>query len=320
MYASCAFVPGELRVSARELRVRVHESARSCPPTCGQLGPAGARRAGGVGRVRQGGRMTTSPPAPSRPAPWCCPRRVCSPRCSTCSCRAPAAAAPLRGRAGAPAVRRSSARRCGRCCPVGSRSRPRAGTAGGCAAPFSSTRNAGGATSPAHCPPCSSRRWARSAGAGDVWLVPAPSRPSAARARGGDHVLRLCRHLARGDPGRSVAPALRLGRRARDSVGLDAAAAGGEPGGAPPGGRPGLAAGGRDAWSLSTTSSPPARRYGPAGRPSLGPIATLRQLSFLPTRPHGKHARNTRMVAEKTTHCRTCTDRGHSNFRSVVGL
>ena len=42
-------------------------------------------------------------------------------------------------------------------------------------------------------------------------------------------------------------------------------------------------------WSLSTTSSPPARRYGPAGRPSLGPIATLRQLSFLPTRPHGKH-------------------------------
>ncbi len=55
-------MPGELRVSARELRVRVHESARSCPPTCGQLGPAGARRAGGVGRVRQGGRMTTSSP------------------------------------------------------------------------------------------------------------------------------------------------------------------------------------------------------------------------------------------------------------------
>jgi predicted amidophosphoribosyltransferase len=58
----------------------------------------------------------------------------------------------------------------------------------------------------------------------ETWLVPAPSRPAAARARGGDHVLRLCRHLSRGDPRLRVAPALRLGRRARDSVGLDAAA------------------------------------------------------------------------------------------------
>ena len=58
----------------------------------------------------------------------------------------------------------------------------------------------------------------------ETWLVPAPSRPAAARARGGDHVLRLCRHLSRGDPRLHVAPALRLGRRARDSVGLDAAA------------------------------------------------------------------------------------------------
>jgi predicted amidophosphoribosyltransferase len=56
------------------------------------------------------------------------------------------------------------------------------------------------------------------------WLVPAPSRPAAARARGGDHVLRLCRRLARGDPRLRVAPALALARRARDSVGLDAAA------------------------------------------------------------------------------------------------
>lgn len=60
-----------------------------------------------------------------------------------------------------------------------------------------------------------------------VWLVPAPSRPSAARSRGGDHVLRLCRALATGPrtsgAGLRVAPALRLGRRARDSVGLDAA-------------------------------------------------------------------------------------------------
>jgi predicted amidophosphoribosyltransferase len=59
---------------------------------------------------------------------------------------------------------------------------------------------------------------------GQWWLVPAPSRPAAARARGGDHVLRLCRHLARDDAHLHVAPALRLQRRARDSVGLDAAA------------------------------------------------------------------------------------------------
>ncbi|ANY07595.1 double zinc ribbon domain-containing protein [Pseudonocardia sp. HH130630-07] len=60
-----------------------------------------------------------------------------------------------------------------------------------------------------------------------VWLVPAPSRPAAARARGGDHVLRLCRELeprlaAVGLPARTL-PVLALDRRARDSVGLDAA-------------------------------------------------------------------------------------------------
>jgi predicted amidophosphoribosyltransferase len=50
-------------------------------------------------------------------------------------------------------------------------------------------------------------------------LVPAPSRPSAARARGGDHVLRLCRRVA---PERTL-PLLGLARRTRDSLGLDAA-------------------------------------------------------------------------------------------------
>jgi len=60
-------------------------------------------------------------------------------------------------------------------------------------------------------------------GQGQCWLVPAPSRPAAARARGGDHVRRLCRQLARGDPRLQIAPALRLGRQARDSVGLGAA-------------------------------------------------------------------------------------------------
>jgi predicted amidophosphoribosyltransferase len=56
-----------------------------------------------------------------------------------------------------------------------------------------------------------------------VWLVPAPSRPAAARARGGDHVARLCRAVAARRPGVRVARPLRLARRARDSVGLDAA-------------------------------------------------------------------------------------------------
>ncbi len=56
-----------------------------------------------------------------------------------------------------------------------------------------------------------------------TFLVPAPSRPSAARARGGDHVLRLCRALAAGRPQLQVVAPLGLSRRARDSVGLDPA-------------------------------------------------------------------------------------------------
>jgi len=61
-----------------------------------------------------------------------------------------------------------------------------------------------------------------------VWLVPAPSRAAAARARGGDHVLRLCRLLAaRSAPGEvaqvRVARALQLTAGVSDSVGLDAA-------------------------------------------------------------------------------------------------
>jgi predicted amidophosphoribosyltransferase len=63
--------------------------------------------------------------------------------------------------------------------------------------------------------------------ASPVWLVPAPSRAAAARSRGGDHVLRLCRLLAtRSPPGAPevrVARALRLAAGATDSVGLDAA-------------------------------------------------------------------------------------------------
>jgi predicted amidophosphoribosyltransferase len=60
------------------------------------------------------------------------------------------------------------------------------------------------------------------AGAAPVCLVPAPSRPAAARERGGDHVARLCRAAAGGRSGVRVARPLRLDRRTRDSVGLDA--------------------------------------------------------------------------------------------------
>ncbi|RZS33994.1 putative amidophosphoribosyltransferase [Herbihabitans rhizosphaerae] len=64
--------------------------------------------------------------------------------------------------------------------------------------------------------------------AGTWVLVPAPSRPSAARLRGGSHMLRLARHtaatLAESGRAAAVAPALRLHRRTRDSVGLDPAA------------------------------------------------------------------------------------------------
>lgn len=60
-----------------------------------------------------------------------------------------------------------------------------------------------------------------------LWLVPAPSRPAAARARGGDHMLRLTRVVtaqlcAAGHPA-VLAPALRMRRGGRDSVGLSAA-------------------------------------------------------------------------------------------------
>jgi len=61
----------------------------------------------------------------------------------------------------------------------------------------------------------------------DLWLVPAPTRPSAARARGGDPVQAMARAAARtlAELGRptGVAPCLSLARGARDSVGLDAA-------------------------------------------------------------------------------------------------
>jgi predicted amidophosphoribosyltransferase len=63
---------------------------------------------------------------------------------------------------------------------------------------------------------------------GDIgWLVPAPTRRSAARRRGGDPVAAMATAAARtvagaGTPS-GVAPCLWTGRGARDSVGLDAA-------------------------------------------------------------------------------------------------
>ncbi|TAM90874.1 MAG: ComF family protein [Jatrophihabitans sp.] len=54
---------------------------------------------------------------------------------------------------------------------------------------------------------------------GGCVLVPVPSRPAAARARGGDHVLRLARVAAR-ESGMPVRPALRLGRAVADSARL----------------------------------------------------------------------------------------------------
>lgn len=54
---------------------------------------------------------------------------------------------------------------------------------------------------------------------GKWWLVPAPSRCTASRRRGGSHLVGIARAS-----GASVAPVLRFSPGVRDSVGLDAAA------------------------------------------------------------------------------------------------
>ncbi|MCH9667365.1 MAG: ComF family protein [Actinomycetia bacterium] len=51
-------------------------------------------------------------------------------------------------------------------------------------------------------------------------VVPAPTRRSAARRRGGDPVTRIARTATAGRPGLTVVPALRLKAFTRDSVGL----------------------------------------------------------------------------------------------------
>jgi predicted amidophosphoribosyltransferase len=69
---------------------------------------------------------------------------------------------------------------------------------------------------------------ARAAPDGRRLLVPAPSRPAANRRRWGGHlpaVAKVCaRSLCRAGHPAAVVPALRLDRRAKDSVGFDAAA------------------------------------------------------------------------------------------------
>ncbi|OBH03925.1 ComF family protein [Mycobacterium sp. E1747] len=55
-------------------------------------------------------------------------------------------------------------------------------------------------------------------------IVPAPTRRSAARRRGGDPVTRLARAAVAGHPAIAVAPALRMRALVRDSVGLGTAA------------------------------------------------------------------------------------------------
>src|SRR5699024_2686346 len=59
---------------------------------------------------------------------------------------------------------------------------------------------------------------------GAWWLIPAPSRRSAARARGGSHMyalaMRCSRHLAAAGTAAAVAPGLRMRRGTRDTAGL----------------------------------------------------------------------------------------------------
>ena len=92
------------------------------------------------------------------------------------------------------------------------------------ARPFGAALGQAAGQLPGGVPPVGDAAWLP----GAVWLVPVPSRRAATRRRGGDHVRRLAdctaAALAAGGTPAAVAPALRLARGARDSVGLDAAA------------------------------------------------------------------------------------------------
>ena len=163
------------------------DSLRSAPAAaaCGCWARCGCARAGGgAGRSRAAGGLRRAAAGPA--APWCA------------GCAAASGPAPRAG-----------------CCPAGRRCSRSGATAARCARRCCATRSAAAATWPARSPRCSPARCDGAAGpaaarAAAVWLVPAPSRPAAARARGGDHVLRS---VPAGWP--PTGPELRVARRAR---------------------------------------------------------------------------------------------------------
>ena len=143
--------------------------------------------------------------------------------------------------------------------------------------------------------------------------------PAAARARGGDHVLRLCRHLARGDPRLRVGPGARagpagarLGRAGRRRRGRRTSRVGcGATRGLPPAGRGGAARRRRRHHR--------ARRCGRAGAPSRGRAGTLRPPSCSPTR-HADKIKKYPIGRRKNYSLSHLHRSGSLDPRSVAGL
>ena len=138
---------------------------------------------------------------------------------------------------------------CGRCCPAGRRWWRRAVTAGRCVPPSSAYKERGRRDLAGPLAALLAGPLAQAAACGpasrETWLVPAPSRPAAARARG-----RRPRAPAVPAPVPRRSPAARRTRTAAGQAGARLGRAGrrgtrGEPRGAAPGRRPGVASGGR---------------------------------------------------------------------------